>query len=309
MTISAGADTTSSIRQHTLARATQLHTVRHRRRTDVLTVHPAEADTGIRFVRHGSVSAAGIIPAHWDAVVDTRGGIVLGNSYGMTLHGTIPLLAALRVAGVDNAVVEIHGSRIPGESDDFDFYLDTLTGAGMQAQAAARRLLCVTDTVEARDSSGVVTLSPATGFRACINTTTNLPDGYTDMACATLQSDFTEPYAGFSAPANDTGAPRLAPCGDARASLLYTEIRGLPESLRTTVVELIGHLSLAGAPVAANIRGHSAGPRLYQTLLHAVMERNAVTLTTVDAHRARHRTTAHTIADAAIKPGSGTCLC
>lgn len=310
MTASSFADTAVPIRQHTLARSTQWRIAeRRQRRTDVLMVHPAEADSGVRFMCHSVLPAASVIPAHWDAVVDTRSGIVLGNTHGMTLRGAIPLLAALRVAGIDNAVVEVCGPRIPAELSDFDFYLDMLARAGVQAQAAARRLLCATDTVEVRDRFGFVTLSPAREFRACVNMTTIQPGGNTDTACVTLVSDFTEPCAGFSVTLDGSREEQLVEAGDAHASRPLREIHTLPGPLRATLVEMIGYLALAGAPVAANVYGHGSEPRLYQALLHAVMERRAVTLTTVDAHRARHRTTALAVADAATKSGCGTDLC
>jgi UDP-3-O-[3-hydroxymyristoyl] N-acetylglucosamine deacetylase len=287
MTISSGAENVLSIQQHTLARSTQWKTTeRRRRRSDVLVVHPAEADSGVRFLRHGKKSVTGIIPAHWDAVVYTRGGILLGNTHGMALHGVIPLLAALRVAGIDNAMVEVHGYGIPAEVSDFDFYLDMLADVGVQTQSAARRLLCVVDTVEVRDSFGVVTLSPATGFRANVNMTT-IEAGENDDA--TLVSDFSEPSAGFSATPDRLREEPLIQTSDARVSLPLREIRTLPEPLRATLVEMLGHLALAGAPVAGNIRARGSSPKLFHALLHAVMERRAVTLTTVDAHRAQHR--------------------
>ena len=307
MMTSCGANPTASIRQHTVQQSAQWRNHQHRRRTDVFAVHPADADSGVRFRRHGTVSAADSIPAHWDAVVDTRGGIVLGNSHGTTLRGAIPLLAALRVAGIDNAIVEVHGSRIPAEVSDFDFYLDMLADVGVQAQAAARRLLCVADTVEVRDRFGFVTLSPDTEFRACVNMTTMEPG--VDATCAALASDFTEPHAGFIITPDGSREEQLVEAGDARAARPLREIRALPGPLRATLVEMIGYLALAGAPVAANVYAHSSGPRLYQALLHALMERRAVTLTTVDAHRARHRTTAHADADTATKSGCGTDLC
>jgi len=272
-------------------------------------VHPAEADTGLRFVRHGAEPGAGTILAHWDAVVDTRNGIVLGNTHGITLRGAIPLLAALRVAGVDNAVVEVHGPRISAQVSDFDSYLDMLADAGVQTQTAARRLLCVTDTVEVRDRFGFVTLSPATEFRVCVNMTTTQPGGKTDTAYATLLSDFTEPNAGFSGTLGGSRVEQLVQAGGAGVPRLLREICALPEPLRATLVDMIGLLALAGAPVAANVRGHNSGPRLYQSLLHAIMERRAISFTTVDAHRARHGSTAHAVTNAAIKSGCGSDFC
>lgn len=301
MMVTNTASPAQSICQHTVRQSAQWHSKRHRRRTDVLVVHPAETDSGVRFRRHGTESAAGILTAHWDAVVDTRGGIVLGNTHGMTLRGAIPLLAALRVAGIDNAIVEVHGSRLPSEVCDFDCYLDMLADSGAQAQAAPRRLLCIDEAVEVRDSFGVVTLSPATGFRAGVNLPTIDADGSGDSACAVLVSDFTEASAGFSdIPHRQRAQPRPG-IGDVHAARPLREIRALPEPLRATLVEMLGYLALAGAPVAASVYGQRSGSRHYQALLHAIMERRAATLTTVDAHRAGHGTTAHAVADSVTK--------
>lgn len=293
MTIPCGADTASSIRQHTLGRSAHWRGERRQRQADVLVVHPAEADTGIRFVRYGEVPTTGI-PARWDSVVDTRGGIVLGNPHGSTLRGAIPLLAALRVAGVDNAVVEVHGSRIAAEVSDFEFYLGMLAEVGVQAQTSARHLQCVVNTLEVRDRFGFVRLSPDTEFRACVNITTILPGGNVGSACATLLSDYNEPDSGFSVTRCWSNEEKLVQTGDTGVSRSLREFCALPEALRVMVVEMIGHLALAGAPVAANVYCHGSGPKLYQALLHAVMERGAFSLTTVDAHRARHNSVSGT---------------
>lgn len=286
MTASSATDSTPSIRQHTFARSAYWRGVRRQRRADVLVVHPAEADTGIRFVRHGENPATGTIPAHWDSVIDTHGGIVLGNTHGTALRGAIPLLAALRVAGIDNAVVEVHGSRIAAEVSDFEFYLGMLADLGAQAQTAARRQQCVVETLEVRDRFGLVRLSPDTGFRACVNITTILPGGSIGDACATLMSDLAEPDVGFSVTQCWSKEEKLVQTGDTGVSRLLREFHVLPEALRIMVVELIGHLALTGAPVAGNVYIHGSGPRIYPALLHAVMERGAFSLTTVDAHRA-----------------------
>jgi UDP-3-O-[3-hydroxymyristoyl] N-acetylglucosamine deacetylase len=294
MIASSGTDSTPSIRQHTLGRSAYWHGVRRQRRADVLVVHPADPDTGVCFVRHGETLATGAIPARWDSVVDTHGGIVLGNTHGTALRGAIPLLAALRVAGIDNAVVEVYGSRIAAELSDFEFYIGMLAEVGVRAQSAARHLLCVADTVEVRDSFGFARLSPDTEFRACVNLTTIQPGGNTDIACATLVSDFTEPYTGLRATLGGSSEERLVQAGETGVSRPLREILALPETLRTVVVDMIGHLALAGAPVAGYVRSHGRGPRLYQELLHAVMGRGAVSLTTVDAHRARHNSVSGT---------------
>jgi UDP-3-O-acyl-N-acetylglucosamine deacetylase len=306
MNMSTGADSAMTYRQHTLQRSTQWRVREHRRRwTDAIVIRPAEADTGVRFVLPGAAPDSRAIRAHWDAVVDTRNGVVLGNHKGETLRGAIPILAALHVAGIDNALVEVRDSSLLADASDFSFYLSMLIDAGTKAQTPERRLLRIVDTVEVRDSDGSVTLSPATDFNACINLKTIQADGNIDMACVTLWSDFTEPYAMFSSTSDDMRKRKAVQTGFVEMYQLLRDIRVMPDALRTTVVELFGHLTLAGGPIAASIRGHDLSPRLYQALLQTIMERRLISPTTVAAYRTRHDTAACPRAESANGSDSG----
>lgn len=275
MTTRSGSGPALPVRQHTVARAAEWRSEHRRRRADVLVVHPADADTGIRFLRLGDAPSAAI-PARWDAVVDARCGVVLGNAHGATLQGVTPLLAALRVAGVDNAVVEVQGSRITADSGVFDFYLDTLADVGVQPQDPPRRLLCVVDTVAVRDRFGYATLSPARGFRACISTTTIGPGGHADTVWGAFASDLTEPNSGIRTLVMGAHPGPLAVAGEAGEWQPGRDIRALPDTLRASAIDLIGHLVLAGAPLAGCVRTHGSGPSLYQALLRSAMERGAI---------------------------------
>lgn len=286
-----------SVYQHTVGRSAQWRGEKRRRRADRLVVHPADADTGIRFVLPGSGSTRMTIPARWDAVSDTRSGVALGDLHRRILCGAIPLLAALRVAGVDNAVVEVQESRIPSEVSDFCFYLETLGEIGVQAQDSARQLLCVVEPVEVRDRFGFVAMSPATHFSASVSADGIETGRFFCAGRAALVSNFTEPHAAFSASLIEPGK-ELHPSNDMlihpsddinNVARTLEDICGLPPMLQAAVVELIGHLSLAGAPLAGHIRARGADPSLYQALLKTVMERHAAVSTTVDKHSARLR--------------------
>jgi len=285
MTTLSGTGPSPPVRQHTVARSAEWRGERRRRRTDVLVVHPAEADTGVRFLRLGDAPSA-TIPARWDAVVDTRCGVVLGNAHGASLHGVTPLLAALRVAGVDNAVVEVQGSRIPADAGDFGFYLDMLADVGLQAQNLPRRLLRVVDTIAVRDRFGHASLSPSRWFRACVNVTTIRPGGHADSVWGAFASDFTEPNSGIRALVMGAHPDQSAATGDADGWRPGRDIRTLPDTLRAAAIELIGHLVLAGAPLAGCVRTHGSNPGLYQTLLRAAMERGAIVPAGAESHHA-----------------------
>ena len=91
---------------------------------DKVTMHllPAEANTGIVFIRTDLLNGARRIEARWDNVVDTRMCTVIANKAGSRVATIEHLMAALSAYGIDNVVIEIDGAEVPvmdGSSDAF----------------------------------------------------------------------------------------------------------------------------------------------------------------------------------------------
>ena len=79
-----------------------------------LTFHPADAGTGIRFLRtHIEGRQDREIPAEMSAVTATEFATVLGDATGPLVSTAEHVLAALSGLGVDNALVEIDGPEAP----------------------------------------------------------------------------------------------------------------------------------------------------------------------------------------------------
>ena len=79
-----------------------------------LTLHPADADTGLRFIRtHVDGWQDREIPADMSAVTATEFATVLGDASGPLVSTAEHVLAALSGLGVDNAVIEIDGPEAP----------------------------------------------------------------------------------------------------------------------------------------------------------------------------------------------------
>src|SRR4029079_8111261 len=79
-----------------------------------LTLHPADAGTGLRFIRtQAEGQHAREICADLDAVTATDFATVLGDETGPLVSTAEHVLAALRGLGVDNVVVEIDGPEAP----------------------------------------------------------------------------------------------------------------------------------------------------------------------------------------------------
>ena len=75
-----------------------------------LTLHPAEANTGIRFIRCGFGGGRDReVCAEIGAVTATEFATVLGDQNGPAVSTTEHVLAALHGLGIDNVVVEVDG--------------------------------------------------------------------------------------------------------------------------------------------------------------------------------------------------------
>src|SRR5205809_6577637 len=75
-----------------------------------LTLHPADADTGLRFIRtHVDGSQDREIPADLSAVTALEFATVLGDAPGPLVSTAEHALAALQGLRVDNAVIESDG--------------------------------------------------------------------------------------------------------------------------------------------------------------------------------------------------------
>ena len=79
-----------------------------------VTLHPAQADTGIVFVRCGANGGKDReLPANFGSVTATEFATVLGDKSGPAVSTTEHVLAALYGVGIDNAIVDVDGPEIP----------------------------------------------------------------------------------------------------------------------------------------------------------------------------------------------------
>lgn len=127
-----------------------------------ITMHliPAEENQGIVFVRTDLPKGKNVIPALWDAVVDTQLCTVIGNEHGATVGTIEHLMSALRGCGVDNVVVEINASEVPAMDGSAMPFVKLIEEAGVKKQNLARRMIRVLKEVSVQDGDKRVTLTP-----------------------------------------------------------------------------------------------------------------------------------------------------
>src|SRR6202140_752758 len=109
-----------------------------------LTIHPADADTGLRFIRtridgyrHRE------IPADMGAVTATEFATVLGDATGPLISTAEHVLAALAGLGVDNATVEIDGPEAPIMDGSAAPFVAAIDCVGLETLDQPRRYIRV----------------------------------------------------------------------------------------------------------------------------------------------------------------------
>jgi len=109
-----------------------------------ITLHPAEADTGIVFVRCGASDQPDReLRAHFRSVTATEFATVLGDKNGPGISTTEHVLAALHALGVDNAVIDVDGPEIPIMDGSAAPFVAAIDQAGIVALAPPRRYIQV----------------------------------------------------------------------------------------------------------------------------------------------------------------------
>jgi UDP-3-O-[3-hydroxymyristoyl] N-acetylglucosamine deacetylase len=136
----------------------------HTGQTVVLTLHPAEADTGIQFVRLDVPEEKSVVRAFYLDVTDTMLGTTITNGHGVSVSTIEHLMAALWGMGVDNAIVTLTGAEVPimdGSSEPFVFLIEC---AGIKPLTAHRDTLEILKKVSVQEGSSSASIRPFDGF-------------------------------------------------------------------------------------------------------------------------------------------------
>jgi len=153
----------TTLRDHTELRGVGVHSGL----PVTLTLHPADADTGLRFVRtrlEGWEDRE--IPADMSAVTATEFATVLGDASGPLVSTAEHVLAALAGLGVDNAVVEIDGPEAPIMDGSAAPFVAAIDSVGLKTLDRPRRYIKVLKPVRVAKGDAYGELGPnPRGFR------------------------------------------------------------------------------------------------------------------------------------------------
>jgi UDP-3-O-[3-hydroxymyristoyl] N-acetylglucosamine deacetylase len=243
-----------------------------------MTLAPASAGTGIVFRRDGKD-----VPALYDRVGETRLGTVIaegGTSFGVIEH----LMSAAAGAEIDDMLVTLDGPEPPILDGDAASYLALIEEAGLREQPGEGRAIAVLKRVEVTHKDASAALVPAPGYSFDFEIVFPTPViGTQRMEWAFSREGFARDIApartfGFVHELdalNKMGLGKGASLQNTLAlegdGLRNAEIQRFPdEFVRHKILDAIGDMALAGAPLIARFEGRRSGHALNNALLRAL---------------------------------------
>ena len=243
-----------------------------------MTLSPAASGSGVVFRR----ADLGVdIPARYDLVSETRLGTVIGE--GSAKIGVVEhLMAAAAGAEIDDLLVTLDGPEPPILDGDALSYLSLLESAGAREQAELRTIIKVLKAVTVESGDAKASLIPADS-RSYAYELSFPVIGEQFYAFAFSRAGFKAEIApartfGFLNELEALNKMDLAK-GASLANTLALDESGVvnrerqrfaDEFVRHKILDAIGDLALAGAPVIARFEGRKSGHATNNALLRAL---------------------------------------
>ena len=249
-----------------------------------MSLHPAPPGHGIRVRRTDVALGTGEIPCDLAHVVNDRLSTVVGNRHAVTVATVEHLMAALAGMGIDNAVVELDGPEIPAMDGSAAPFVDLIEQAGIEEQDAPRRAIRLRKPVIVDRGEASISMTPADAFSIDFRIEFDSPViDRQEMSIAFANGAFVDDIA----PARTFGfvdeVDRLRESGFALGASVDNAIAidrqrvvngdGLrfdDEFVRHKILDCVGDLYLAGAPILARIVAVRSGHAANHDLLRAM---------------------------------------
>jgi UDP-3-O-[3-hydroxymyristoyl] N-acetylglucosamine deacetylase len=208
---------------------------------------------------------------------------------GVSVSTVEHLLAAFAGLGVDNALVEVEGDEIPAMDGSAEAFVAAIDEAGIVSLAAPRASLRVVKSVRVSDGAGWAELTPAaSGLRLDVEIAFGGRIGRQRCALDLTPESFRLELArartfGFLRDAERLWRDGLALGAsldntvvlDAESVLNPQGLRYADEFVRHKMLDVVGDLALAGAPIIGAFRSYRGGHALNLALIAAAMRQGA----------------------------------
>lgn len=249
----------------------------------MLVLRPAPANNGIVF-RRVDIAGDNALTAVWDNVAVSPLNTRLTNSAGVTVSTIEHLMAALAGTGVHNVVVDIDGPEVPIMDGSAAAFVRGIVGAGLTRLTAPLYAIEILSDVIVEDGPAMAMLSPATSLQI------DFDIDFTDAAIGRQAKTLNMANGAFvrelcdsrtfcrSSDVDAMRANGLALGGtlenavvvDGDQVLSPGGLRHSDEAVRHKMLDALGDLYTAGAPILGRYTGVRAGHAMTNRLLQAL---------------------------------------
>ncbi|AEI94531.1 MULTISPECIES: UDP-3-O-acyl-N-acetylglucosamine deacetylase [Roseobacter] len=248
-------------------------------------IRPASAEHGIWFARTDVAVGDRMIPARWDAVLRSPLCTKLENATGLQVSTVEHVMAALAGCGVHNALIEIDGPEVPILDGSAAPFVRGIMQRGLRTLNAPVRAFEVLKQVTVTDGVASATLAPAETLKI------DFEIDFEDVAIGHQKKSLVMNNGSFARELCDSRtfcrqadvdamrANGLALGGNSGENAVVFEgdrvlspggLRHSDEPVRHKMLDALGDLALAGAPLIGHYKGVRAGHSLTNTLLRTL---------------------------------------
>ena len=274
--------------QNTLAQRIELSGVGvHSGKPVSITLHPADADTGINFQRTDVPEPQQIdIPALISSIAATDLCTVLGEQTGVHVMTVEHLMAALVALHVDNVLIEVDSAEIPVMDGSSEVFVEAIDQVGLVCQLSPRRCLRVMREVRFEMGPCWGTFSPHknTRFEVEIDFEEEIIGRQrfaSDMTPHVFRTELSRARTfGFMKDVEKYWAAGFALGSSLENSVVICDDNKIinPEGLRYTdefvrhkTLDAVGDLALAGAQILGCYRSYRGGHKLNALAVRALL--------------------------------------
>lgn len=252
-----------------------------------MTVRPASANYGIWFRRTDVIGRDAMVPAIWDAVTPSRLCTVVENGAGVSVSTIEHIMAALAGCGIHNALIEINGPEVPILDGSAQPFVAAILGRGLRALDEPVRCIEILALVEVREGAAVARLEPADALE--IDFSIDFADaaiGRQHQRLSMANGSFVRELSDCRTFCRQSDVEMMRASGLALGGTYDNAVvvegeriltpggfRRADEAVRHKMLDALGDLSLAGAPILGRYVGNRAGHAMTNRLLRALFAR------------------------------------
>lgn len=249
-------------------------------------VRPAPADHGIIFRRTDVNASVADVPALWHRVIVSPLNTRIENAAGTSVSTIEHIMAALAGCGLHNALIEISGPEVPILDGSAAQFVEGFLRAGVRRLSAPLRIIEVRKSVSVKVGDAVARLDPADTLHI------RFEIDFEDRAIGHQKKTLNMANGAFVRELCDSrtfcrssdvdamrqqglalgGTLENAVVVDGAEILSPGGLRHKDEAVRHKMLDALGDLYTAGAPILGRYTGSKAGHAVTNALLCALFE-------------------------------------